>query len=59
VQSQRHPEDFKFVMKVLREGKFNTAAYITKTVDFETILTAFDDWASSIIKRIKVVTVWD
>jgi threonine dehydrogenase-like Zn-dependent dehydrogenase len=53
------PEDFKFVMKVLREGKFNTQAYITKKVDFETILTDFDDWASPQSKEIKVVTIWD
>ena len=53
------PEDFKFVMKVLREGKFNTEAYITKKVAYETILTAFDDWASPLSKEIKVVTVWD
>jgi hypothetical protein len=42
-------------MKVLREGKFNTEAYITKKVDYETILTAFDDWASPLSKEIKVV----
>jgi 2-desacetyl-2-hydroxyethyl bacteriochlorophyllide A dehydrogenase len=53
------PEDFKFVMKVLREGKFNTSAYITKKVGFEAILSAFDDWASPISKEIKIVTVWD
>jgi hypothetical protein len=37
VQSERHTGRFKFVMKVLREGKFKTRAYITKRVDFETI----------------------
>ena len=52
-------EDFKFVMKVLREGMFNTQAYITKKVDFETILIDFDDWESPQSKEIKVVTIWD
>jgi 2-desacetyl-2-hydroxyethyl bacteriochlorophyllide A dehydrogenase len=35
-------EDFAFVMKVFREKKFNTQAYITKKVDHEVILTEFD-----------------
>ena len=52
-------EDFKFVMQVLREGKFNTNAYITKKVDHEAILTDFDAWASAESKEIKVVTVWN
>ncbi len=52
-------EDFKFVMRVLRERKFNTDAYITKKVDFKTIITEFDSWASLESKEIKVVTVWN
>jgi threonine dehydrogenase-like Zn-dependent dehydrogenase len=52
-------EDFAFVMKVFREKKFNTQAYITKKVDHEVILTEFDAWASPESKEIKVVTVWD
>jgi len=52
-------EDFKFVMRVLREGKFNTQAYITKKVNYEAILTEFNSWASPESKEIKVVTVWD
>jgi hypothetical protein len=52
-------EDFEFVMQVLREKKFNTAAYITKTVGLESILTDFDSWSSPESKEIKVVTVWD
>ncbi|MDH4092438.1 MAG: zinc-binding alcohol dehydrogenase family protein [Cyclobacteriaceae bacterium] len=50
-------EDFEFVMKVLREGKFNTHAYITRRANFEAILTDFDGWASADSKEIKVVTV--
>jgi 2-desacetyl-2-hydroxyethyl bacteriochlorophyllide A dehydrogenase len=50
-------EDFEFVIRVLREGKFNTEAYITKKVDFEKILSDFDHWASPDSKEIKVVTV--
>lgn len=49
-------EDFEFVMKVLGEKKFNTAAYITSKVPFEKILTDFDGWASPDSKDIKVVT---
>lgn len=51
-------EDFKFVMNVLREDKFNTQAYITKTENFEAIPTGFESWASPESKEIKVVTVW-
>ncbi|TRX57625.1 zinc-binding alcohol dehydrogenase family protein [Fulvivirga sp. M361] len=50
-------EDFEFVMKVLREGKFNTTAYITSEVAFEKILTDFDGWASPESNEIKVLTV--
>ncbi|MEM1136635.1 MAG: zinc-binding alcohol dehydrogenase family protein [Bacteroidota bacterium] len=49
-------EDFKFVMKVLSEGKFNTASYITSKVPFENILSDFDHWTSSASKEIKVLT---
>ncbi|MFY0599478.1 MAG: zinc-binding alcohol dehydrogenase family protein [Cyclobacteriaceae bacterium] len=48
-------EDFEFVMKVLREDKFNTSAYITSNVSFDKILTDFDSWASPESKEIKVV----
>lgn len=52
-------EDFEFVMKVLREKKFNTSAYITKRVEYDAILTGFNTWASPVSREIKVVTVWD
>ncbi len=52
-------EDFEFVMKVLREGKFNTQSYITKIVSFESILTEFNAWTNPESKEIKVLTVWD
>ncbi len=52
-------EDFQFVIRVLREKKFNTAAYITKKVGVESILSDFENWASPESKEIKVVTVWD
>lgn len=52
------PEDFEFVMKVFREGKFNTQSYITKKVNHEAILTDFNDWASPESKEIKIVTNW-
>ncbi|MCG8388920.1 MAG: zinc-binding alcohol dehydrogenase family protein [Cytophagales bacterium] len=52
-------EDFEFVMKVLREGKFNTSAFITNQVAFRTILTDFEDWASVGSGEIKVMTVLD
>ncbi|WP_258104068.1 zinc-binding alcohol dehydrogenase family protein [Marinoscillum sp. MHG1-6] len=51
--------DFEFVMKVLSEGEFNTEAYITSKVPFETILTGFDAWTSPESKEIKVVTTLD
>ncbi|MBK5277994.1 MAG: zinc-binding alcohol dehydrogenase family protein [Bacteroidia bacterium] len=50
-------EDFDFVIKVLREGNFNTGAYITKHVPFEKILSDFDTWASPDSKEVKVVAV--
>ena len=52
-------EDFEFVMQVLREKKFNTAAYITSHAGYESILTEFDRWSSPESNEIKVVTVWD
>lgn len=52
-------EDFHFVMKVLREKKFNTQAYITKRVNFESIPTGFNDWTRPDSKEIKVMTTWD
>lgn len=52
-------EDFEFVMKVLHEKKFNTEAYITKKVSYESILTDFDQWSSPDSKEIKVMTTWD
>lgn len=52
-------EDFEFVMKAFREKKFNTMAYITKKVNYESILTDFDAWTDPGSKEIKVVTVWD
>ena len=52
-------EDFEFVMKVLREKKFNTSAYITSHAGYESILTEFDRWSSPESNEIKVVTVWD
>ena len=52
-------EDFEFVMKVLREGKFNTSAYITSEVAFQNILTDFEGWASAKSKEIKVIAMLD
>jgi 2-desacetyl-2-hydroxyethyl bacteriochlorophyllide A dehydrogenase len=52
-------EDFQFVIKVLREKKFNTSAYITKRVGVESIINDFESWTSPESKEIKVVTVWD
>ncbi|WP_276374175.1 zinc-binding alcohol dehydrogenase family protein [Chryseolinea sp. H1M3-3] len=52
-------EDFEFVMKVLREKKFNSGAYITSKVGYQTILTDFDKWSDPASKEIKVMTVWD
>lgn len=52
-------EDFEFVIRVLREKKFNTGAYITRKTSFESILTDFNQWASPDSKEIKVVTIWD
>ena len=52
-------EDFEFVMRVLREKKFNTSAYITSHAGYESILTEFDRWSSPESNEIKVVTVWD
>lgn len=51
-------EDFAFVMKVLSERRFNTGAYVTKTVSCEAVLTDFDAWAGPESEDIKVVTVW-
>jgi threonine dehydrogenase-like Zn-dependent dehydrogenase len=52
-------EDFQFVIKVLREKKFNTAGYTTKKVGVESIISDFESWTSSESKEIKVVTVWE
>ena len=52
-------EDFQFVIKVLREKKFNTAGYITKKVGVESIINDFESWTSPESKEIKVVTVWE
>lgn len=51
-------DDFVFVMKVLSESKFNTNAYVTKTVNCEAVLTEFNAWARPESKELKVVTVW-
>lgn len=51
-------EDFDFVMHVLREKKFNTAAYITRSTKAENIPTDFDRWSSPDSQEIKVVTQW-
>ncbi len=51
-------EDFEFVMNVFREKKFNTQAYITKKVNFESIPSGFNDWTNPESKEIKVVTTW-
>ena len=48
-------EDFEFVMKVLREGKFNSQGYITNNVSFDQLLTGFEDWTSPDSKEIKVM----
>ncbi|MBL7858612.1 MAG: zinc-binding alcohol dehydrogenase family protein [Cyclobacteriaceae bacterium] len=53
------PEDFMFVMKVLREKKFNAEAYITKRENYTAIPTAFNTWASPESNEIKILTVWD
>jgi threonine dehydrogenase-like Zn-dependent dehydrogenase len=52
-------EDFEFVMKVLREKKFNTPAYITRQTTYESILTDFDAWSAPDSNEIKVVTTWN
>ena len=52
-------EDFEFVMKVIREKKFNTGAYITKKVRYDAILTDFESWASSDSNDIKILTEWN
>jgi 2-desacetyl-2-hydroxyethyl bacteriochlorophyllide A dehydrogenase len=52
-------EDFQFVIKVLGDKKFNTAAYVTKIVDADSIISDFQSWASPDSKEIKVVTVWN
>ena len=52
-------EDFQFVMKVLKEKKFNTEAYITRRAGYEAILTEFDRWSSPDSNEIKVVTIWE
>jgi len=51
-------EDFDFVLRVLRERKFNTAAYITKKVEASEILRGFEQWTSPGSPEIKVVTEW-
>lgn len=51
-------EDFDFVLKVLRQKKFNTQAYITKKVDAQEIIRGFDAWTSPGSPEIKVVTEW-
>jgi len=51
-------EDFNFVLKVLREKKFNTAAYITKKVGASEIVKGFEQWTSAGSPEIKVVTEW-
>ncbi|MFY0687489.1 MAG: zinc-binding alcohol dehydrogenase family protein [Cyclobacteriaceae bacterium] len=48
-------EDFEFVMKVMRAGKFNSKSYITLETPIESVLDSFDDWASPDSKEIKVV----
>jgi len=48
-------EDFQFVMKVLREGKFNTKAYLTPHSGFDEMIGSFDNWASPESKEIKVI----
>jgi 2-desacetyl-2-hydroxyethyl bacteriochlorophyllide A dehydrogenase len=52
-------EDFEFVMKVLREKKFNTGAYITTHTGYKSILTEFGRWSGLESNEIKVVTLWD
>lgn len=52
-------EDFEFVIRVLREKKFNTLDYITKKVNAESIPSDFPSWTSPESKEIKVVTMWD
>lgn len=52
------PEDFQYVMNVLREKKFNTEAYITKRETYEAIVTGFESWADPASREIKVVTTW-
>ena len=52
-------EDFQFVIKVLREKKFNTSAYITKRVGVGSIISDFESWTNPESKEIKVVTVWE
>jgi 2-desacetyl-2-hydroxyethyl bacteriochlorophyllide A dehydrogenase len=51
-------EDFDFVLKVLRARRFNTAAYITRKVAAEAILTDFNEWANPSSPEIKVMTEW-
>jgi 2-desacetyl-2-hydroxyethyl bacteriochlorophyllide A dehydrogenase len=52
-------EDFEFVIRVLREKKFNTESYITKKVPSQSILTDFDSWSHPDSKDIKVLTRWE
>jgi 2-desacetyl-2-hydroxyethyl bacteriochlorophyllide A dehydrogenase len=52
-------EDFNFVLKVLREKKFNTKAYITRKAASEEIIGSFNAWASPDTREIKVVTDWE
>ena len=51
-------EDFNFVTEALRNGSFNSEAYITSNVAYNHILEQFDNWISPASTNIKVITNW-
>jgi 2-desacetyl-2-hydroxyethyl bacteriochlorophyllide A dehydrogenase len=52
-------EDFQFVMKVLREKRFNLGSYITHEASFSDIVGGFNAWSSPDSKDIKIIAQWD
>jgi 2-desacetyl-2-hydroxyethyl bacteriochlorophyllide A dehydrogenase len=47
--------DFERVIEILRSGLFNVSSYVTRRVDFESIPTSFDSWASPGSQDIKII----
>lgn len=52
-------QDFGFAMKVLRQKRFNTEAYITRRTAFENIPREFPQWGLASSNDIKILTEWN